>query len=532
MKKLLIISLRNEYDLIGCSYLVSSYLKANPHTEVSILTYKDFSSVAKIISNVTNVYTIDRQRTQNLYQNPLFSKAFAINMFLADIDECSNTKWDRVINFSNDMVSSYLTTYFSANEVSGITVSQTGTTLWSNDWASYLNFYYPNQKRAPIQSHILRHLMGQVSFEEDSNRLKINSDYMAISSQNFLRVRQTLNSGETYIVALSLRPDSYGNRIDTTSLCSIIETLESSEHYKPVLLLGPNYEDRELANQLNMKFDNKLISISSDYDAITSVLSNIDILVSTANNHLYIADALDVKLIQIKSLEDKIQTPSFVMSNNYLVIKDKAQACFDEVCYILNKEFCNELPVESVSNHSKIYQSINDEYSTYFTQISGEVNIKEELEYHISRAYHFELIEGKSNNELLNHLRENTDRQEMLGFIEFNKTILTSCVKTLLATLRSLKGIRQSSENRKNFISYLDELITYSTSEGLVSCSVTLFAAKIENISETDPGENLKEIEKALFQLKTNLQKLTAIFEGLMTEPKNIMHSQDREAKL
>lgn len=532
MNKLLIISLRNEYDLIACSYMVSSYVKANPHTEVSLLTYKDFSSVAKTISNVTNIYTIDRFEAQALYQNPLFSKAFAINKFLADIKVCSTTKWDKIINFSNDMVSAYLCTYLNALEVEGVTVSQTGSSIWSNDWASYLNFYYPNQKRAPIQSHFIRHWMGDTRFASDSTHLKTNSDYMAISSQNFLRLRQTLNSGESYIVALSLGKDSYGNRIDIESLSSIIETLESSEHYKPVLLVSQNSDDREIANKLNEMFDNKLISISSDYEALTSVLSNVDMLISTANSHLYFADALDVRLVQIKSTTDQIQTPSFIMSDNYIVIKDEGQACYDEVCYILNKEFHNELPVESVSNHAKIYQSISDEYSTYFTQISGEVNIKEELEYHIARAYHFELIEGKLNNELLEHLRQNTDHQEMIEFISFNKTILTNCVKTLLATLRSLKGIRQSSENRKNFISYLDELISYSSSDGLVNCPVTLFAAKIENISETDPEENLKEIEKALFQLKTNLQKLTVIFEGLMLESKNITRPQDGEIKL
>ena len=532
MNKLLIISLKNEYDLIGSSFLINSYIKNNPHTEISLLTYADFSHIAKSISNVSNIYTIDRFVTHNLYQNPLFSKAFALNKFLADVNDCSKTKWDKIINFSNDTVSTYLCTYFNANEKNGITISAAGTNIWNNDWASYLNFYYPNQTKAPIHSHMLRHLMSNTPFVADTNRLKINNDYMAISSQNFLRLRQSLDTGETYIVAISLSKDSYGNRIDMNTLYSMIDSLESSEHYKPVLLLGPDKEDRDISNKLNEKFDNKLISISCDFEALTAVLSNLDILISMANTHLYVADALDVKLIQIKSINDHLQTPSFNMPDNYLIVKENNKSCFNEICYILNKEFNNELPVESISNHSKIYQSIADHLSTYFTQISGEINIKEELSYHIARTYHFELMGEAPNNELLNHLRFNTDRNELIELIEANKTELTNCVKTLLATIRSLKGIKQSNDNKKNFITYLDELISYSTSAWLVSCPVSMFAGLIENINETNPEQSLKEIEKALFQLKTNLQKLTVIFETLISEPKKILKSHEGEKKL
>lgn len=532
MNKLLIVSLKNEYDLIGCSYLISSYLKENPHTEVSLLTYGDFHNVAKTISNITNIYTINRLETQNLYQNPLFSKGFAINKFLDDIRECSNTQWDKIINFSNDMVSSYLCTFFNTNETNGISISQTGTAQWNSDWAAYLNFYYPNQKRTPIHSHMVRHMMCNTTFVADTSRIKINNDYMAISSQNLLRIRQTLEVGESYIIAISLGKDSYGNRIDSQSLSAIVDALESSNHYKVVLLVGSDPEERAISDQLNSQFDNKLISISADYDALTSVLSNVDMLISTANIHLYYADALDIKIIQIKSTDDRIQTASFVMPDNYLILKEQNKTCENEVCYILNNEFNNELPVESMNHDSRVYQSINDNYSTYFTQVTGEVDIQEELHYHISRAYQFELMGGESNQDLLNHLKENTDREEINRFVDYNKNLLTNGVKTLLATLRSLKGIKQSNDNKRNFVHYLDELISYSNSDGLLNCPVSLFAGRIENISTTDPEQNLKQIETSLFQLKTNLQKLAVIFETLIQSSQTSVPRKEQETQL
>jgi ADP-heptose:LPS heptosyltransferase len=529
MKKILVISLKNEFDLIGTSFLINSYLKNNPHAEVSLLTYRDLKGAADLVANVSNVYSIDRYGIEHIFKNPLFSQGFAIDKFMSEIDGCRNQNWDEIINFSNDMVSSYLTTYFDTESRKGISISQTGTSVWNNCWEAYFNFYYGTQTRAPIHAHQIRHFMTEVPFNYDTNRLKINNEYLTIASQNFQRIRQSKSEGRTYVIGLSLQADASGNRVDPETMNNLIETMENSECYKPVLILSGTAEEKEIANQLNENFNNTLISISADYEAITSVLSNLDALVSTGNQHLYFADALDVKLIQIKESNDPLKTSSFVSPDNYMVIRRGEESCFNEVCYILNNEFDNELPVETIANQSKIYQSIQDSYSCYLTQIAGELDIQDELSYHVGRTYQLELMGFETNKELIVHLGKNTDPVELRKFMDFNKAELTECVKVLLSTLRSLKGMKQSTESRKNFVSYLDELMTFSGSESLISCPVTLFTGTVENIVAMDMEQNVKEIETALFELKADLQKLTNTFELLGSRE---MDSVQRESRL
>ena len=91
------------------------------------------------------------------------------------------------------------------------------------------------------------------------------------------------------------------------TLHSLVETFEDSKEYKVVLLTSGKSYQKEIVNELNLNFSNKLISINVDPVAISAVVSNLDILISSANDQLSIADALDVKVIEVKEADAKIR---------------------------------------------------------------------------------------------------------------------------------------------------------------------------------------------------------------------------------
>ena len=47
MSKILITLLSNQQDVIKSSHFINSYIKEYPHSEVSVLAYKDFETTLK-----------------------------------------------------------------------------------------------------------------------------------------------------------------------------------------------------------------------------------------------------------------------------------------------------------------------------------------------------------------------------------------------------------------------------------------------------------------------------------------------------
>jgi DNA-directed RNA polymerase subunit L len=175
-----------------------------------------------------------------------------------------------------------------------------------------------------------------------------------------------------------------------------------------------------------------------------------------------------------------------------------------------------------MNSQNKTYQIISDDYGTLSTQIRGNIDIQKELRYHIERCYHYQLMGYDTNHELINHLRENTQKSDIDFFVATTKDELTDTVKILLAALRSLKGVKQSKSNLQNFIGYLDTLINRAKSGSITSGALGIFEGNIENITATTAEENIKAIETNLFNLKNELQTLANILGQLVGTRKEV----------
>jgi ADP-heptose:LPS heptosyltransferase len=152
MSKILITLLSNKIDIYSSIHLVNSLKSENPHCEISILTYSDQLVHFSSHRNIREMYSLDRKFIQAIEESSLYSDAFALNSFFSSIDPCYSINWDKVINFSNDTVSSYLCSMMNADEKIGTSISQLGSAETSNVWSNYLNFVAPNIEEDIIPS--------------------------------------------------------------------------------------------------------------------------------------------------------------------------------------------------------------------------------------------------------------------------------------------------------------------------------------------------------------------------------------------
>ena len=515
-ENILILNLNTGHDIATSAYLIGAIKTEKPQASVEILVDKKHEGVARILSGVSAVHTIDTEMIQTIYDNPLYSNAFAVNEFTSSIKDISEKEWSHIVNYSNDDISSYLISSINAENKVGTSITVNGAAKCSDVWSIYQNHVASKQTRLPIDKVTIRNHMMNLPVQNDYLKVKHDENYSVVAGQNFRRIREMKGSAGTFVVGISLEQSQNGHSFDMETYTEIIEALEESDDYKAVLLLnGKNYQ-RSIANELNKNFNNSLISINIDIAALTSVVSNLDAIVSTSNETLAIADLMETKCIEVKDANATHQAPYAMNQGSYTIFQKDTRPLASDVLLALNEEFGTELPISCMQSDNQVYKSINDEYGQLYTQIRGSLDVQAELRYHLGRSYFFETLGYPRNNELLKHIHENTDKEQLMHFVSSLRSELTSTVKLLLATLRSLKGVKNSEGNLNTFIGYLDNLISVGKQDSLTGDIIRNFEGKIENIETNDIDTNIKSIEDYLFALKTDLQILTGYLGDLV----------------
>lgn len=518
MKNILIMNLGSEHDVLASSHLINSYKHEYPQSQIEVLTYSENSNLVSLINNVSKVHTIDRAIIQKVTSNPLYSDAFALNSFADSISDIKSRKWDHVINYSNDNASSFLMMALDSQDRAGTFISSSGIAKTTDKWSNYQNFVASKMKRQTIERSMMRCHIAKTPLYRDIEKFKIDPDYSVVAAQNFSKIRNMKGSPATFVVGINLAASYESDAIELDTYIDLIEAIEDSSDYKVVLLLnGENYQ-KKLANELNQRFDNKLISINVDTAAITSVLPNIDVLISTPNNQLMIADIMEVKCIEIREHNTNKVTPYVSNPENYIIYNSDSSSLASDIILALNEEYGTELPISTLNSENPIFKMIEDDFGVLSTQIRGKLDIQAELRYHIERSVHLELMGFEKNTELITHIKENTDKEHLAIFTTALKSELTTTVKILLATLRSLKGVKASKSNLESFISYLDTLIMSGREDNFIGSLIRNFEGQIENIEAEDIDTNMKMIENYLFELKNNCQKITNIMTEIVTE--------------
>lgn len=530
MNKTLILNFGQSNEILLSSHFISSYRTEFPNTEISLLCFEEEKVKAQTLSHINNIFTINRTQIQTITNNQLYSNAFAVNSFFDGITDVIDTNWDNIINYSNDNVSAFLLKAFTSKKITGAYVAQNGTAKTTNKWATYQNHVMPKIQRQTLHPVTVRNHMVNSPYYAQVDKFKVDQNYAMVANQNFHKIRDTKPEKETMIMGISLEAGYDGHCLDFTSLCDIIETIEDSRNYKTVLLLnGKNYQ-KEMASKLNEKFNNSLISINVDPTALTAVMSNIDVILSSTNDHLITADAMETRCIEVRNIKDINNSPVVMNEENYIILQNEDTNIASDVLLALNEVYETELPIDQMATSNKTYKTFQDDYGLLYTQIRGELDIQNELRYHIQRCLHFQMMGYPKNDELLDHIRDNTESEYLTEFVTNLKSELTSTVKILLASLRSLKGVKNSQSNLDNFINYLDTLMSSGKEDTLIGSVVRFFEGNVENIEAEDINANMKMIETELFNLKNNLQVLTNIADHITNIGRENTQSSNKDS--
>ena len=518
MKNILILNCGTSKDILMSAHLITSLKDHDPNTSITVLTHQKNKEILSTVGQINESHFINSEFISETEKNDLYPDSYALNEFCENIQPVLTRQWDMVVNYSNDHMSAYLMKAVGSSDLAGTYISNEGVVKTTSKWATLQNYVLANSKVPAIATALVRNHILNIPMIATSKKININEDYLRVASQNFQKVREMKNGGNTKIIGINLEVGYSGCAINLSELTEIIETLEDSQSFKPVLLTSGKSYQKEIINNLNKSFDDKLISINVDPVALSAVVTNIDLLVSCANDQLCVADALEVKVVEIKGREIS-NRPSAIGVNNVVIYQEDEESIANDVILAINEEFESELPLSSLNTVNPTYLCIQDEYGVSYSQIRGNIDIQNELRYHIERSIFFQIMGLQKDDQLIEQIRSGMPKEEVEQFVETVKSEVTSTVKLLLASLRALKGATNSKSQLNTFIGYLGNLIQAGNQDTIVSNIVKMFEGNIENIDSKDVVENIQEIENHLFELKTNLQTLMNCMSEILDGP-------------
>lgn len=514
MKKLLITCLGNSNDLINLGYLTSSIKACSPQLEIHVLCFKKNETVLSLMTNIDRIHCIDRSKISYYFDTPIFSDSFAINTYMQDLNYCLNMTWDEVINLSNDPISHNLLSALNIVTLRGSYKNFNGTIANTSNWANYYNTVHSLNVRQPISKLDSLHNLSDISYSSDRQKVKISEQFSLLAKNNFNKIRQQFENGHNLkFIGLSLSSGEALTSISLNALSGIIENLSKDKSLFTVLISNNTEIEKRFVNEINTKFENSLVTITCTEDARTPVLSNLDCLIGNPSLTTQLAGMLNVPVIEIREEND---FSHFALPENSLLFYSRDDLrTQNTIISSINNMFNVNISYDT-SLVAPLYQILKDDYGTYLSQIDGEINIKAELQYHVSRIYNFALLKKPINSLLLTHLYQNTDAESIELFTELAKMELTKTVKILLGCLRSLKTLDQSKDSKKQFATLLNTLIESKFTTEIVCFPIAMFEGKLDTLMSMPQNESIKLIESYLYELKNDIQLLASIIEEML----------------
>tara|TARA_R110002072_G_scaffold288917_1_gene455520 strand:- start:202126 stop:203778 length:1653 start_codon:yes stop_codon:yes gene_type:complete len=516
MNKILIVNLKRFGDIYQSAHLINSLAKNHPGTEIHMLVYKDFKKAARSLTNVTSVLTINKKKIESFYKNELYSNGLAINELNETMLSLCKEEWTDVINYSNDKASTFISTYI-ANEtdskIHGVYFNSTNSVSYSNNWACFLNEVLSVKDFSPLSYNEVFHRILNLRSIDHGDKIKSNSQHNETAKQNFLKLKETLNSenpSKVKIVGIQLLTSQEDKNIPFQTITDFIRYAKASNEICPILLVAPSEKEKAFANRINAEFDNTLVSVECDLIALPSVVANLDAIVTPDTLIKHVSDLLSTPVIEV-SLGP---SPTFKQGSNNLnslILREKksnigeaisAKDIYQSTLLLLNKISSEDF---DLSNNTQCYFNDQDEFGNYIVPLNKTFDFNEATRL-MSRAYLSELEKNNDKEKIFKNLKNSFDQTQLNLWLEREKVEVSECTKLLLRALRSLIRTQENLKNAPQFVNDLDGLLGFTSSNSLSGMTVLYFRGIIDSLENDNTEENLKGIERAVYQLKNDLQ--------------------------
>ncbi len=533
MKKVLLVNLRRFGDIYSSTHLINSMIKSGEY-EVSLLIYKEFEKVALNIEGISNIFTIDRKRIITVCKSDIFNNAYSLEEFSKDLQPVTSKEWDQVINYSNDRVSTHITSLIKTEKRVGLSFTQEMKNSYNSEWGMLLNDVVTELEFSPIHFNDIYHNMLGVNPVKDGIKLKTSTNHNENASKNINFLRQAEEGKNKKVVGIQLFTSEESKNIPENVIIEVIEKLHQRD-VVTMLLIAPTDEEKEKAAHINDHFEGRLVSVESDFHALTSVVVNLDCLITPDTAIKHLSDLVQTPCVEVSLgaspflKQGSINEQSIILSKN---IEDRHFSKSDTTSDLKSDDIVNStlllLGLRSFKNTEisegyTLYRPYKDNLGTSYFAVKGEVNSEIEAQRIASRMYLSKTLLAKDDHSYCEMILE-LKGENFKRWIANEKEAVTNITKDLLGAIRSLIQIGEGANQSKNFINSLGHLLSHSEDSTMTAIPSLFLRARLEGITSNKLEDSVKEVEGHLYKMKNELQK---VYEVLRTIEEN---SREHEA--
>lgn len=524
MKKILIISLRRDEDIFSISPLVGNLQQKYHGAKVSILTTSEGEQAAKCIKGISEIYTIPIEEISSIKKSQIFSDGHAINKFHSSLKQVKEESWDIVVNPSDDKLGACLTSHLSPKEFIGCMTSTQGRVKTSNRWAQLLSNLSLKNENAFLNHkdifNLITNIPAEIKTREDI--LKVNQDYFMKAHQNL----QPFKNAGFKVVGLQLKSSASYNNIPFSVYHELIAKMIDGGEFYPVLIISTSQDEKNIVNQLNQQFDNKLITVSTDYCSLTALTYHLDALISPSSPTKEIANLTDTPIIEISFNAMSFRGQATTTQDNLILAPNTAtyenshyqNSLRGNDIYIALENIFNRQDIsEQLSDDFALYRVHKDNLGSFYVPFAGKINPNDEMLALTSRIAIHKLVDNTTCTEALQFMRKYFSKDELCTWVEREKENITLVLKDLFSTIKAVKALSKSTIKANIFAAKLDNLLLHGQGEHLSSITCLQFQGQLESMDSTSAEENMTIIERKLFEMKNNLQSIVSIMDDMLT---------------
>ncbi len=534
MKKVLLINLRRFGDIYSSAHLINSMV-ANGGYEVSILVYKEFEKAALNIEGVSNIYTIDRKRIITLTKSEIFNNGYALEEFNKDLSAVTTQHWNEVINFSNERVSTHITSLLSSDKMTGLQFTPEMKNSYNSDWGMLLNEVITELDFSPMHFNDVYHQMVGVTTSKNSLKLKTSANHNENAFKNINFLRQAEKGKTKKIVGIQLFTSEESKNIPENIIIEVIENLHSKD-IVTMLLIAPTDDEKERAAKINDHFEGRLVTVESDFHALTSVVINLDCLITPDTAIKHLSDLVETPCLEVSLgaspflKQGSINEQSLILSKS---IEDRSFSSSDIDSDLRSEDIVNStlLLLGSKSFNSThigegytLYRPYKDTLGTSYFAVKGNVNTELEVQRIASRMYISKTL-LETNDDSFTEMIIELKGENFRRWISNEKEAVTETTKDLLGAIRSLIQIGDGANQSKNFITSLGHLMAHCEDSTMTAIPSLFLRARLESLSSDSIESSVKDVEKQLYKMKNELQKVYEVLK--IVEENSRKHEAD-----
>ena len=527
MKRVLIINLGDSKSIVSSGALISKMSRDGRFGAISMLIFEEYRSSALVLNNVEKIITMDRETIQSLFNSKIYPKHFSLNAFMSKIDLIDNSNFDLVVNYSGDKAASYLLGYFSSNsEICGSYYSSKNNLCHTDEW-SIVNEVAEEISCLTFCRNEIYGKMMNLKFDQshDGYVVREKHEKTVVHSLNKLKRLNQYGGKSPKIIGFCVGAGKRFKSIPIKTIIDLLREMRSHKEFLPLVVVGVNSEDENVAKMLNERFGYSLTLVKMDIVAAPSLLKGLDALVCPDGYFKSLAELVGTQVVELSlgqmSMRGGVDGSIVVTaSKNNSFYKDS-----DDMQIVRGQGFLKASDIMKVFLHAfddkrssklhldsdiDVYRRAGQDGEIFYEKINeGREGVLSIHRVMTRNAIMLRFYQPDDFDKKLPYLLHHNSRESLNHWINSERKLIADMMKDILSVVRLILQSQKDKGKAKELAYKFDNLFSYEKINSPARIPIVFLRGLIFSVDKVD------FILEEIYKTKGHLQKYNALVEDL-----------------